>query len=99
MATSAPGNNSHPPEGEGAAAEILKLNGYSTAQIGKCHEVPLWEVTRCGPFTQWPTGSGFDYFYGFVGGEANQTIQGSMRAPRRSSRRSRPRRVIPSPRT
>jgi arylsulfatase len=53
-------------------AKTLKLNGYSTAQFGKCHEVPVWETSPVGPFTQWPTGSGFEYFYGFVGGEANQ---------------------------
>ena len=49
-----------------------KLNGYCTGQFGKCHEVPVWETSPMGPFHQWPTGSGFDYFYGFVGGETNQ---------------------------
>ncbi len=53
-------------------AETLKLNGYSTAQFGKCHEVPVWEVSPVGPFEQWPTRSGFEYFYGFVGGETHQ---------------------------
>ncbi len=76
MATSAPGNNSIRPKDKAPLAEILKLNGYSTAQIGKCHEVPLWEVSPMGPFHQWPTGSGFEYFYGFVGGEANQYYPG-----------------------
>lgn len=76
MATSAPGNNSIRPKDKAALAEILKLNGYSTAQLGKCHEVPYWEVSPVGPFTQWPTGSGFEYFYGFVGGEANQYYPG-----------------------
>ena len=52
------------------------LNGYSTAQFGKCHEVPVWEVSPVGPFHQWPTGSGFEYFYGFIGGEANQYYPG-----------------------
>jgi arylsulfatase len=51
----------------------LKLNGYSTAQFGKCHEVPVWQVSPMGPFDQWPTGGGgFEYFYGFLGGETNQ---------------------------
>jgi arylsulfatase len=51
----------------------LKLNGYSTAQFGKCHEVPVWETSPMGPFDQWPTGGGgFEYFYGFLGGETNQ---------------------------
>ncbi|HEX8059080.1 MAG TPA: arylsulfatase [Novosphingobium sp.] len=76
MATSAPGYNSVRPKEKAPLAETMMLNGYSTAQIGKCHEVPLWEVTPVGPFTQWPTGSGFEYFYGFVGGEANQYYPG-----------------------
>ena len=76
MATSAPGNNSIRPKDKAPVAETLKLNGYSTAQFGKCHEVPFWQVTPVGPFTQWPTGSGFEHFYGFVGGEANQYYPG-----------------------
>jgi arylsulfatase A-like enzyme len=76
MATSAPGNCSIRPKNKAPIAEILKLNGYSTAQFGKCHEVPLWEVSPVGPFHQWPTGSGFEHFYGFVGGEANQYYPG-----------------------
>ncbi|WP_156686621.1 arylsulfatase [Mycobacterium sp. Marseille-P9652] len=76
MATSAPGNSSVRPKNKAPIAEILKLNGYSTAQFGKCHEVPAWEVSPVGPFHQWPTGSGFEYFYGFVGGEANQYYPG-----------------------
>ncbi len=76
MATSAPGNNSIRPKEKAPLAETLKLNGYSTAQFGKCHEVLGWEVTPMGPFHQWPTGSGFEYFYGFVGGEANQYYPG-----------------------
>jgi len=50
----------------------MKLNGYSTAQFGKCHEVPVWQTSPMGPFHAWPTGSGFEYFYGFIGGEAHQ---------------------------
>jgi arylsulfatase A-like enzyme len=76
MATSAPGNNSIRPKEKAPIAETLKLNGYSTAQFGKCHEVPYWEVSPVGPFQQWPTGSGFEYFYGFVGGEASQYYPG-----------------------
>jgi arylsulfatase len=76
MATSAPGNNSIRPKEKAPLAEILRLNGYSTAQFGKCHEVPFWEVSPMGPFHQWPTGSGFEHFYGFVGGEANQYYPG-----------------------
>lgn len=76
MATSAPGNSSIRPKNKAPLAETLKLNGYSTAQFGKCHEVPAWQVTPMGPFQQWPTGSGFEHFYGFVGGEANQYYPG-----------------------
>ncbi|MFC4223639.1 arylsulfatase [Lysinibacter cavernae] len=72
LATSAPGNNSIWPNTAAPLAKILKLNGYSTAQIGKCHEVPTWETSPMGPYRQWPTGMGFEYFYGFIGGETNQ---------------------------
>ena len=72
IATSAPGYNSIRPNTAAPLAETLKLNGYSTAQFGKCHEVPVWETSPMGPFHQWPTGSGFEHFYGFIGGETNQ---------------------------
>jgi arylsulfatase len=72
IATSAPGYNSIRPNTCAPLAETLKLNGYSTAQFGKCHEVPVWETSPMGPFHQWPTGSGFEYLYGFIGGETNQ---------------------------
>ncbi|HET6752918.1 MAG TPA: arylsulfatase [Jiangellaceae bacterium] len=72
MATSAPGYNSIRPNIAAPLAETLRLNGYSTAQFGKCHEVPVWETSPIGPFHQWPTGSGFEHFYGFIGGETNQ---------------------------
>lgn len=73
FATGAPGQNSMRPNDAAPLAEILKLNGYSTAQFGKCHEVPVWEVTPVGPFDRWPSGGGgFEYFYGFIGGETNQ---------------------------
>jgi arylsulfatase A-like enzyme len=71
-ATSAPGYTSIRPKSTAPLAEILKQNGYSTAQFGKCHEVPVWKTSPVGPFDLWPTGSGFDYFYGFIGGETNQ---------------------------
>ena len=72
IATSAPGYNSIRPDNAAPIAQTLLLNGYSTAQFGKCHEVPVWETSPMGPFHQWPTGSGFEYFYGFVGAETNQ---------------------------
>jgi arylsulfatase A-like enzyme len=72
IATAAPGYCSLRPNTCAPLAETLKLNGYSTAQFGKCHEVPVWETSPMGPFENWPTGSGFEYFYGFIGGEAHQ---------------------------
>ena len=72
IATSAPGYSSVRPDTAAPLAETMRLNGYSTAQFGKCHEVPVWETSPMGPFTQWPTGSGFEHFYGFVGAESNQ---------------------------
>ena len=73
LATSAPGYNSLRPNSCAPLAETLKLNGYSTAQFGKCHEVPVWQTSPMGPFDNWPTGGGgFEFFYGFIGGETNQ---------------------------
>jgi len=72
-ATSAPGNNSLRPNTKAPLPLTLKLNGYSTAQFGKCHEVPVWQTSPMGPFDAWPAGGGgFEYFYGFIGGENNQ---------------------------
>jgi arylsulfatase len=73
LATSAPGYSSIRPNTCAPLAETLRLNGYSTAQFGKCHEVPVWETSPMGPFDRWPSpGGGFEYVYGFIGGEANQ---------------------------
>ena len=72
LATSAPGNTSIRPQDCAPLAETLRLNGYSTAQFGKCHEVPVWETSPMGPHDRWPTSSGFEHFYGFIGGETNQ---------------------------
>jgi arylsulfatase A-like enzyme len=73
IATAAPGYNSMRPNTCAPLAETLKLNGYSTAQFGKCHELPVWQTSPMGPFDNWPTGGGgFEYFYGFLGGEAHQ---------------------------
>jgi arylsulfatase len=71
-ATSAPGQSSVRPNTKAPLAQTLQLNGYSTSQFGKCHEVPVWQSSPMGPFGMWPTGSGFEYFYGFIGGEDNQ---------------------------
>ena len=73
IATAAPGYNSVLSNTKAPLAVTLKLNGYSTAQFGKCHEVPVWQTSPAGPFNAWPTGGGgFEYFYGFIGGENNQ---------------------------
>ena len=73
IATAAPGYSSVLPNTKAPLALTLKLNGYSTAQFGKCHEVPVWQTSPAGPFNAWPTGGGgFEYFYGFIGGENNQ---------------------------
>ena len=73
VATGAPGYCSVLPNSMSPLARTLVLNGYSTAQFGKCHEVPVWQTSPAGPFDAWPTGGGgFEYFYGFIGGEANQ---------------------------
>src|SRR4051812_2991771 len=73
IATGLPGYNSVLRNTAAPLAKTLKLNGYNTAQFGKCHEVPVWQTSPIGPFDQWPTGGGgFEYFYGFIGGEASQ---------------------------
>jgi arylsulfatase len=73
IATGMPGYSSVRPNSMAPLAQTLKLNGYNTAQFGKCHEVPVWQTSPVGPFDAWPTGGGgFEYFYGFLGGEANQ---------------------------
>ena len=73
IATGSPGYCSVLPNNAAPLAKTLKLNGYATAQFGKCHEVPVWQTSPAGPFNAWPTGGGgFEYFYGFIGGEAHQ---------------------------
>ncbi len=72
MANGFPGYNSLIGKENVSVAEILKQNGYNTAWIGKNHNVPDWHSSAAGPFDIWPTGLGFEKFYGFIGGEANQ---------------------------
>ncbi len=71
-ATSFPGQTGQRPNSIATIAEMLRLNGYSTAAFGKSHETAAWEVSPSGPTDRWPTRSGFDKFYGFLGGETNQ---------------------------
>jgi arylsulfatase len=72
VATGFPGNLGQRPDNAKYVAETLRQNGYSTAAFGKWHETAAWEVSVSGPFFRWPTNSGFDKFYGFIGGETNQ---------------------------
>jgi arylsulfatase len=72
VATAFPGNTGVRPQTITPMAEVLRQNGYSTSAWGKYHETPPWEVSVSGPFDRWPTHSGFEEFYGFIGGETNQ---------------------------
>ena len=72
VATAFPGNTGIRPQTITPVAQVLRMNGYSTAAFGKYHETPPWEGSVSGPYDRWPTGSGFDKFYGFIGGETNQ---------------------------
>jgi arylsulfatase len=72
LATAFPGNTGVRPNSVAPLAETLRLNGYSTAAFGKYHETAPWEASVSGPYDRWPTRSGFDKFYGFIGGETNQ---------------------------
>lgn len=72
LAAGYPGYNAEWPKNSASIAEVLKLNGYSTAAFGKWHNTPLWEVNAVGPFDRWPTGLGFEYFYGFMSAQTSQ---------------------------
>jgi arylsulfatase A-like enzyme len=72
MATGFPGYNSLVPKSAGTVAEVLKGNGYNTSWFGKMHNVPDWMSSQAGPFDLWPSGLGFEYFYGFIGGDTDQ---------------------------
>lgn len=70
--TAFPGNTGVRPQSITPLAEVLRQNGFSTAAFGKYHETPPWEISAAGPYDRWPTHSGFEKFYGFIGGETNQ---------------------------
>ncbi len=70
--TTFPGNTGVRPQSITPMAEVLRQNGYNTAAFGKYHETPPWEISNSGPQDRWPTRSGFEKFYGFIGGETNQ---------------------------
>ena len=70
--TGFPGYNTLMPKSCGTFAEVLRQNGYNTAWYGKNHNIPDWQTSQAGPFDLWPTGLGFEYFYGFIGGDTSQ---------------------------
>lgn len=72
LASSVPGYTSVRPNTAATLAEVLKHNGYATGAFGKMHQTPTWESSEAGPFDRWPTGEGFEKFYGFLQGEADQ---------------------------
>ena len=72
LSTGFPGYNSIIGKDKATIGRILKDNGYSTSWFGKDHNTPNFQASQAGPFDQWPSGMGFEYFYGFVGGDANQ---------------------------
>jgi len=76
----------HHRQGQGHHRRILLDNGYATSWFGKDHNTPAFAASQVGPFDQWPTGMGFEYFYGFVGGDANQWQPNLFRIPPRSIR-------------
>jgi len=72
QATGYPGYDSFIPPDKATIGRILKDNGYATSWFGKDHNTPAFQASQAGPFDQWPIGMGFEYFYGFVGGDTNQ---------------------------
>jgi arylsulfatase A-like enzyme len=72
LASGYPGYNALWPKSSASIAEVLKENGYSTAAFGKWHNTPPWQISPAGPFDRWPTGLGFEYYYGFMSGADNQ---------------------------
>ena len=72
LSTGYPGYDSIIGPESATVGEILKENGYSTSWFGKNHNTPTFQLTYAGPYDQWPNGMGFDYFYGFMGGESDQ---------------------------
>ena len=98
VSTSARGYTGVRPDDCATLAQILRMNGYSTGAFGKMHQTPPWETSPAGPFDRWPTGEGFDRFYGFLGGDTSTCPRWS-RAPRTSNRRAPPTRATTSPKT
>ncbi len=78
LSTGFPGYNAIIPKGAATIADVLKHNGYVTSWFGKNHNVPPWEASPTAPYNNWPQGQGFDYFYGFVGGDTSQWQPGNL---------------------
>lgn len=72
MSTGYPGYDSFIGKDSATIGEVLKQNGYSTSWFGKAHNTPTFQASQVGPFDLWPTGMGFEYFYGFIGGDTSQ---------------------------
>ncbi len=99
MGTGYPGYTGIIPRNTALVSEMLRGNGYATAMFGKWHNTPEPDISPAGPFDRWPTGLGFDYFYGFNQGETNQYYPPSIAIPSRSRRPRLRSRGITSPRT
>ncbi|WP_143744445.1 arylsulfatase [Mesorhizobium prunaredense] len=78
QATGYPGYDSVITKDKATVGTILKDNGYNTSWFGKNHNTPGYHISMAGPFDQWPTGMGFDYFYGFMGGDTSQWTPGNL---------------------
>ncbi len=81
MSSGYPGYHSIWGKDSASVAEILKQNGYNTAAWGKWHNTPDWETNQTGPFDRWPTGLGFEYFYGFMGEKPVSMSLSSLKIP------------------
>lgn len=78
LSTGFPGYNAIIPQDAATIGQVVKMNGYATSWFGKNHNVPPWEASPAGPFTNWPAGQGFETFYGFVGGDTDQWNPGNL---------------------
>ncbi len=79
FATGFPGYPSLVPKSAGSVGQVLRENGFNTAWFGKAHNVPDWMSSQAGPFDLWPNGLGFEYFYGFLGGDSDQWIKAGIK--------------------
>ncbi len=85
-ATGYPGYNSIMTKDKATVGKIMKDNGYLTSWFGKNHNTPSFQTSQAGPFDQWPIGLGFDYFYGFMGGDTNQWQPPNLARPNEEHR-------------